>query len=159
MSGFPFTNVEQPFSMSSRGSSVQLEDPLAGVFRSLNQPRTPLATAFFRVENRDVVQNRLRATIQQQTGHAIDQQSDADLQVIMRKVYADHASNVAEDVAAEVRRLNDLVLRVVVPMVASGVAAYLAYLRDASRLPDPLPRGVHTSVKGTKTFEMFRSLK
>lgn len=159
MSGFPYSNAELPFAMASRGGPAGLEDPLAAVFRSLNQPRTPLATAFFRLENVDVIQNRLRATIQQQAGHAIDRQSDTDLQVIMRKVYADHASNRAQDVAVEVRRLNDLVLRVAVPMVASGVAAYLAYLRDASRLPEPLARGVHTSVKGSKSFELFRPVK
>lgn len=155
--GFPFNSAGRPFSLTAQEPRVQLEDGLAGVQRALNQPRTPLLEAFFRVENTDVIQNRLRATIQKQTGYAIDRQSDTDLTVIMRKVFAEQARHQA-DVRAEVGRLNDIVLGVVVPMVATGVASYLAYLRDASRIPDPLPYGVQTSIKGTKSYELFRGL-
>lgn len=158
MTSFPYNNKELPFAMMSEAPSGALETNLTAVLRSLNQPRTPLAEAFFRLENIDVLQNRLRATIQKQTGYAIDRQSDTHLTVIMRKVFAEHASNSLQNVEAEVRRLNDIVLGITVPMVASGVASYLAYLKDASRLPEPLPRGVQTSVKGTKTFELFRGL-
>jgi hypothetical protein len=161
MSTFPFSNSEAPFSVSSQ-SPTQLEDALAGVLRSLNRPRTPLLASFFSITNLDVIQNRLRGYVQRKTGYAIDRQSDTDLTVIMRKVYGEYANETADQsaptVAAEVNRLNDVVLGITVPMVASGVAGYLAYLRDASRLPDPLPRGIHTSIKGTKTFELFRAL-
>lgn len=158
MSSFPYNNVEAPFVAMSAAPSAPLEDGLTSVLRSLNRPRTPLSEAFFRVENIDVIQNRLRATLQRQTGYAIDRQSDTHLTIIMRKVFAEHASNVSQELGAEVRRLNDLVLGIAVPMVASGVAAYLTYLKDASRLPEPLPRGVQTSVKGTRQLELFRGL-
>lgn len=153
---FPYNNFEVPFSMVSQSSPPALEDTVTAVLRSLNQPRTPLVEAFFRVENLDVLQNRLRATIQKQTGYAIDRQSDDHLTVIMRKVYAEYATNTSTNIDAEVRRLNDMVLSIVVPMVASGISAQLAYLKDASSLPEPLPRGTQTSIKGTKTFELFR---
>lgn len=161
MSAFPYSNVERPFSLMSQEPAVKLEDRLAGVQRSLNQPRTPLFEAFFAVENMDILQNRLRATIMKQTGYTIDRQSDDHLTTIMRKVYAEQATHRAatpQHVATEVRRLDDIVLGVVVPMVATGVASYLLYLRDASRIPDPLPRGVQTSIKGTKSYELFRGL-
>lgn len=155
---FPFTNAEAPFPLASQEGFTPLADNLNGIARTLNQPRSPLMDAFFSARNIDVLQNRLRATIQKQTGYAIGRQSETDLVVIMRRVYVEHASNLVDGVEAEVRRLDDIVLRTVVPMVASGVAGYLAYLRDASRMPEPLPRGVQTSVKGTKTYEMFRGL-
>jgi hypothetical protein len=161
---FPYNNAEVPFSMASQAPPARLEDPLAAVQRCLNQPRSPLLVAFFSTENVDILQNRLRATIQHQTarpgrgGILIDRQSDTDLVVIMRRVYEDHANNSPDNVAAEVTRLNNIVLSIVVPMVATNVAAHLAYLRDASRLPEPIPRGLHTSVKGSKTFELFRGL-
>lgn len=143
--------------MMSQEPLPSLENRLAGVMRALNQPRTPLLEAFFSVENMDVIQNRLRATIQKQTGYAIDRQSDTDLTIIMRKVFAEQAQHQTPP-STEVPRLNNIVLGVVVPMVASGIAGYLAYLRDASRIPDPLPRGIQTSVKGTKSYELFRGL-
>lgn len=155
---FPYNNFEPPFSMVSQGLPPGLEDTVTAVLRSLNQARTPLVEAFFSVGNIDVIQNRLRATILKQAGYAIDRQSDEHLVVIMRKVYAEYATNTSENIGSEVRRLNDVVLSNIVPMVAAGVAARLAYLKDASRLPEPLPRGTQTSIKGTKTFELFRGL-
>ena len=158
MSKGPYDNFELPFSMASvTAVPSKLEDGVEAVRRSLHQPRTPLFDAFFGITNIDVLQNRVRATIQQRSGFAIDRQSDTDLVLIMRRAFADSA-NVGAPVAEEVARLNEMVLFVVVPMVASGVAGYLAYLRDASRLPEPPARGQQTSVKGTKTFEMFRGL-
>ena len=154
----PYNNFEVPFSASSQAPPAQLEDGLECVLRSLNRARSPLLLAFFNVTNLDVIQNRLRATIQRQTGYAIDRQSDTDMTVIMRKVFGEQASNGPDNVAAEVNRLNEIVLGIVVPMVASGVAGYLAYLKDASSLPEPLARGMQTSVKGTKTYELFRPL-
>lgn len=153
----PYNQGARPFPLTSQEPLPALEDRLAGVMRTLNQPLTPLLQAFFAVENMDVIQNRLRATIQKQTGYVIDRQSDTDLTIIMRKVFGEQAQHQAAT-AAEVARLNDIVLGVVVPMVATGVAGYLAYVRDASRIPDPLPRGIQTSVKGTKSFELFRGL-
>ena len=153
-----YDNFELPFSMTSvTAIPTRLEDAVEGLRRSLHQPRTPLFDAFFAITNIDVLQNRVRATIQQRSGFAIDRQSDTDLMLIMRRVFTDSA-NVGAPVPAEVARMNDVVLFVVVPMVASGVAGYLAYLRDASRLPVPMARGEQTSVKGTKTFELFRGL-
>lgn len=152
----PYDNFEVPFSPVSTAGS-QLEDAIEGIRRSLNQPRTPLFEAFFAVTNVDVVQNRLRATILRRSGFAIDRQSDTDLLVIMRKVFGENADTTA-DVPGEVDRLNDKVLYIIVPMVASGLTGYLNYVRDASSIPQPLTRGESTSVKGTKTFEMFRGL-
>lgn len=158
LAAFPFTNAEQPFPLASTEPFTPLADAVTLTARSMNQPRSPLMEAFFSRRNVDVLQNRLRATIQKQTGYSIARQSDTELEVVMRRAYEEHASNTLDGVEAEVQRLNDIVLRSAVPVVASGVAAYLAYLRDASRIPEPLPRGTQTSVKGTKTFELFRGL-
>lgn len=117
--------------------------------------------AFFDITNVDIIQNKLRAIILQRTRYVIDRQSDTDLQVIMRKVFAEHASHLESGpvtLREEVMRLNEIVLGIVVPMVASGVTGYLNYLRDASKLPEPLPRGTQTSIKGSKTFELFRGI-
>ena len=146
------------FGLTAPDPPAPLEDRVAAVLRSLNQPRSPLADAFFGVTNVDALQNALRGTIQRRTGYAIDRQKDGDLLVIMRRVYAERANSGAASVAAEVARLNDLVLGVAVPMVATGIASYLAYVRDASRLPEPLPRGTNASAKGTRTLELFRGL-
>ena len=155
----PFNNFEVPFSLTSRTESPsQFEDAVEAVRRSLNQPRTPLFDAFFATINLDVIQNRLRATILKSSGYAIDRQSDMDLLVLMRRVYAGNGNVGTASVAQEVSRLNDLVLYIAVPMVASSVVGYLGYLRDASRIPEPLAYGTQTSTKGTKTYDLFRPI-
>jgi hypothetical protein len=154
----PYDNFELPFSMSSSTPVPSLlEDAVEGVRRSLHVDRSPIFDSFFSVTNIDVLQNRVRAVIQDKSGLAIDRQSDSDLVLIMRGIFAGSA-DVGSPVAGEVARLNEMVLSVVIPMVASGVASYLSYLRDANRVPEPLVRGQRTSTKGINTFDMFRGL-
>ena len=110
--------------------------------------------AFFSQANVDAIQRELRAVIRTRLGYAIDRQPDDQLLIIMRYVYMNESRNTGG--AREVRRLNQLVLREVVPQVASGVMQYLAYLRDASQLPEPIPRAQATSIKGTDTAQLFK---
>lgn len=113
-------------------------------------------TQFFGQANVDAIQAQLRDVIKKRLGYVIDRQPDDQLLIIMRYVYMNEARN--DGGRAEVRRLNDLVLKEIAPMVASGVMQYLAYIRDASRLPTPIPRAQATSIKGTNTAELFKGL-
>ena len=110
-------------------------------------------TAFFGQANVDAIQRQLRDVIRTRMGYVIDRPPDEHLLIIMRYVYMNESRNAGGN--AEVRRLNGLVLKEVVPQVASGVLQYLAYLRDASRLPTPIPRAKATSIKGTYTPQLF----
>ncbi len=115
-----------------------------------------LNTLFFGQANVDAIQAQLRDVIKKRLGYVIDRQPDDQLLIIMRYVYMNEARN--DGGVKEIKRLNGLVLKEIAPMVASGVMQYLAYLRDASRLPTPIPRAQATSVKGTTTTEMFKGL-
>lgn len=111
-------------------------------------------TQFFGQANVDAIQAQLRDVIKKRLGYVIDRQPDDHLLVIMRYVYMNEARN--DGGRAEIKRLNGLVLKEIAPMVASGVMQYLAYIRDASRLPTPIPRAQATSIKGTTTTELFK---
>lgn len=130
------------------------------VAESMGQCVSPLSTAFFSRTNINDIQIALRERIRCSTGHMIDRQSDEHLVIIMRAIYAMHAQNPAHAAAVppEVARLNDLVLRDIVPMVASNLGAYLGYLRDASQMPTPIARGVNTSRRGQDVFSLFPSM-
>lgn len=124
---------------------------------SLRQQRSPLATNFFSASNMAHIQIRLRTIIKERTGYEIDRQDDMQLLIIMRGIYVDHAQH-GRSIPHEVQRLDGLVLREIVPQVATGIAQHIGYLRDASTLPVPLNRGVATSIKGQNTLELFRGL-
>jgi hypothetical protein len=128
------------------------------MMRSMHLQPTRLSEAFFSAVNIEAIQLQIRKLVKKRTGYTVDRQSDEALLAIMRHVYVRDAANLAADVKAEVARLNAKVVAEAAPMVASGVAQYLAYIRDASQLPDPLPRAQQTSVKGSKTSNLFRPL-
>lgn len=124
--------------------------------KTLFMDHTPLIDAYFSPQNLDAVQELLRGAVARRTGFQIGRQSDDQLLIVMRAVYADHAVHSPADVSKEVQRLDRIVLSAVLDKVIANMTSYLAYLRDASRPREPLPLGVATSTKGTKTFEMFR---
>jgi len=128
------------------------------VIASLRVEQTPLNRRFFSRKNLDVLQDRIRSGIKTSMGYDISRQSDDQLLIAMRALYMQHGNHNPTNVDAELERLNGIVIAEVLPGIAGGVRAYLGYVRDASRIPPPLERSVNTSVKGSKTFELFKGL-
>jgi hypothetical protein len=136
-----------------------LEAKVNTMLRGIREDPNPLNMAFFGTGNIDALQGRIASVIKQKTGMSIGRQSDDELLVIMRNVYMSAgALRRSGAIGREVSRLNEQVLRIAVPNVGAGLAAYLGYVRDASRLPEPLARGEQTSIKGEKTTALFRPL-
>ena len=149
----------EPFPSASSGTTggQKLETLVRGMTRTIHMQDTPLSALFFSAPNVDEVQRRLRDIIRKETGYTIQRQSDDAILVAMRHVYIRDAANLP-DAAREVTHLNSAVLAEIVPMVASGLMQYLAYVRDASRLPQSLPRPQQASIKGSRSTELFRAL-
>lgn len=146
-----------PGSATSTGGE-RLETLINGMTRSIHLQGSDMSSRFFSAANVDEIQRRVRDIVRQETGYTVDRQSDDAVLTVMRYVYVQYSRNGATDVDREVGRLNDVALAEIVPSVATGLVQYLAYLRDASRLPQPLPRPQQTSIKGSKTTELFRPL-
>lgn len=152
-----------PYSMFGAGAgnsaSAEAVEPRAvAMLRSIREVPTALNMAFFGNANVDAIQAELAAVLRARLGVDISRQSDEQLLILMRSVYAQHSSNRTADVQSEVYRLNGMVLAEAVPLVGAGLRQHLVYLRDASRLPEPIPRGLQTSIRGDKTVSLFRPL-
>ena len=134
------------------------DKPQSGInhfmIRSLHQNPDPINTRFFNSNNVDVIQNMLRAQIKSKTGFVIDRQDDDCLGIIMRACYIENDVDSSLSPDDFVKGLNDMVVRISMPQIASGIKAYLAYLKDASSLPTPIARSQNTNIKGQKTLEM-----
>ena len=127
--------------------------------KSLYMRRSPLISAFFSAGNLDRVQKSIVDKVLELTTYQIGRQSDDAVLIVMRAIFADHATNNPRDVDAEVARLNAGVLSAVIDNVISGISARLAYLRDASRMRTPIDRGAATSIKGLHgTGSLFRPI-
>jgi hypothetical protein len=151
-----YDTPEKPYQLYDAGSTTY--DVLDHTIKSMGIEVTTLNSAFFSKSNMTRIQLAIRKVIADKLGYKIDRQSDDQLLIIMRAVFLQHSNNVVKDEAAEVSRLNDIVVREAAPMVASGVRQYMSYLRDASSLPAPPSRATSTSVKGSKTLEITRGI-
>ena len=115
---------------------------------------TALSNRFFSQKNIQDIQNMIRYQVYKQTKHVIEPQDDTDLLVIMRSIYLQY-SNMTETcnpalLQKEVDRLNLYVLRDAVPDILANVEQYFGYLRDAGRVPAPIPQPLSLSNKGTR---------
>ena len=138
------------------------DKPQSGVnhfmIRSIHQSPDAINTRFFNSNNVDVIQNMLKSQIQSKTGFVIDRQDDDALLIIMRACYIENDVDSSLSPDDFVKGLNDMVVRIALPQIASGIKGYLAYLKDASSLPTPIPRAQNMSVKGTRTLELRSGL-
>jgi len=112
---------------------------------------TPLSVEFMSDKNLDVIQRRLAQQVKSETGKTISRQSDVELRGIMESVF--EAFGDISGGKKEIRRLNDVVLDIVVKQVVAGIESYLMYLKDASTLPEPLSRGTFASMKGERNLQ------
>ena len=130
-------------------------DLTSSLVTSMHQCDTPLSKSFFSASNMDSIQSSLRIVVREKTGYVIGRQSEEQVALIMRSVFTLYANSGAP-VNDEVRRLNAYVLNQLAPMVGTGIAAYLGYVRDASQMHVPLERPLNVSLKGSKTTELFK---
>lgn len=148
-----------PFVDRSPGNVSFSEDLPDLMAKSLHMNRSPLISAYFSNANLDRVQRSIVDKVLELTKFQIGRQSDDEVLIVMRAVFADRATNNPRDVNAEVARLNAGVLAAVLDNVISGISARLAYLRDASRMRTPIDRGAATSTKGLlTTASLFRPI-
>lgn len=145
-----YNNAERPYPLTYGDPHAESVHPM---LKSLNQRNSPLGDAFFSQDNQELLQRMLREAVRRKTGYLIDRQSPEELMIVMRSVYAGEANNRPMSLQDEVRRLNYLVVSECLTVVSSSLAAYLAYLRDASRIKTPIPRGVNTSIKGSRQLQ------
>ena len=131
-----------------------LEEYLQSVYKSMHMCDSPLSKAFFSVSNINDLQDNIQYIIRKETRHNIDRQSDRELIAIMKGVFEAFAADQYNAARAEIKRLNLIVLDIVVDQVKEGINGYLTYLQDASTLPEPLSRGQFASIRGENTLEL-----
>lgn len=145
---------ESPYPLFADDGNQRTRDYSATTMqRSVHQESTPLSSSFFGPQNIQTLQTQLRDAILQRTGCVIDRQSDEQLLIIMRAVYVLNSPNLVGYVNEQVKALNSYVLHEAVPIVATSIAQYLGYLKDASQLATPMARPQTASIKGSNTLQ------
>lgn len=118
------------------------------------QEANPISTAFFSASNLQIIQNRVRHDIYMKSDrkYLIAPQSTADLQVIMRGIYLAYYDKLTGSPRAIIASLNDLVAIEAVKNIWTNLQQHVAYIADASTMPQPMSRPVNVSSAGTKSL-------
>lgn len=128
---------------------------------------TPLTFLFFSDKNIKNIQHLIKLNVHKQINYIIDDQSNNELMIIMRSIfleYSSHPALISEEMSEterqilfkkytnEVDRLNQIVVREIIPRIVSQIQQYVDYLRDASQQPYYMDKPKNESVKGQKQY-------
>ena len=119
---------------------------------------TPLNELYFSQGNINALQEGIRYRIWVESdGHfRIGHQNERELMIVMRSIYYQNARHSPNDIVGQVRELNALVLKWAVPEILSNLQQHEQYKKDISQLPMPLPRAPMSTMKGTRSLELFK---
>ena len=131
-----------PFLMQDRIPVQSYQDAMIG-----NWENTPLSRAFFSKENKQIIHNGIRAGVYKLSNnkYTIAEQSDENLNMIMRAMFLQHSANQPTHIPQQIHALNQHVLNHCIPRIYSELKGYLQYLRDASTLVVPLANPTYVS--------------
>jgi hypothetical protein len=117
---------------------------------TIKQCPTPLNTLYFSEFNQDLLQRGIREKFKQMTGIKIDYQNADDLRTLMRYVFVNNSGDHYTSVNEQVKSMNSIVIDTAVGQVKTGVAQYLAYVKDIDTIATPLAQPINTSTYGKK---------
>jgi len=119
------------------------------------QQKTVLSEMYFSQENINNLQNIIRYRIYNMTDkkHIISKQSDADLKIIMRSYYLQYSKHCPDNIKGQIQELNEMVLAYSIPQIYNELMQHIGYINDIQKLPEPIPRALNLSSKGTKNLK------
>ena len=73
----------------------------------------------------------------------------------MNNIYEIYANPHTHEVLREIEKLNKLVLEKMISVMIFEIKQYMGYIKDASRLPEPIARPQHISTKNSLEYKNF----
>lgn len=120
------------------------------------QQITPFSRAFFSHKNIQEIQRliRYKVYVYSDKKYIIDNQDETELVIVMRSQYLSYARVQSEPkfFAQEIERLNELVLKAILPNLLSNIEQYVGYIRDSTENYNPVARPVALSTKGENSL-------
>jgi hypothetical protein len=111
-----------------------------------NLEQNTLSKTFFSAGNILILQHAIMAGVYKSSNgrFQIGYQNEDTLKIVMRSIYLQHASNLPQNITAQVEALNKLVTDYCIPQICGEAEGYVKYKNDVSTLPTPLSHGVST---------------
>jgi hypothetical protein len=111
-----------------------------------------LSNIFFSQNNIDALQQGIRYLVWKNSNgkYVIGNQSETQLQIIMRSIYLQYSKNLSYNIISQIKDLNQKVLDYIIPQIIIEIDQYNYYIKDTNNQPIPLERSINTSSAGTK---------
>lgn len=126
-----------------------------------NRIETPMSMNFFSKKNINDLQLAIINKVRIETGVVISHQSESQILTIMNNVinaYGEFNSTssightLTRNQPVQLMNMNQQVVRNATDNIKTGILNYTQYIKDASSLPEPIPRGIMS--KEDTTIEM-----
>jgi hypothetical protein len=118
------------------------------------QEHGPFSKAFFSKKNLEWLHANIRYTVYNTSidKTVISKQRDIDLLECMRRIYLQNSNNpnTQGGIKIELLRLNNLVIKNIVPRIITEIIQNKTYLRDIEKVRVPIQLPLNTSIIGTK---------
>lgn len=113
-----------------------------------------LSKVFFHPQNVDLIQKQIITEIFRKTNgeYLIEKQNEADLQIVMRSMFIQHAKHLPDNIKQQIRELNYLVVDEVIPDIISQIQAHFGYLERAFGPMQVMDRPQNVSSAGLKSL-------
>ena len=146
--------ASQPYTLHSKGNSSTQTPYHTEALRNL-QTKSVLSQSFFSNQNIQIVQNAIRyqVWIQSNKKNNISNQSETEVQIVMRSIYLQYARNLPDKIPQQIEELNSKVVNYCVPIIMSNIQQYKQYRQDVSSLPVPQAHPQQVSSAGSKTLQ------
>tara|TARA_B100000787_G_C16191319_1_gene297699 strand:- start:1216 stop:2037 length:822 start_codon:yes stop_codon:yes gene_type:complete len=110
-----------------------------------------LSGVFFSRKNINNLHNKIKLGIKKILNYTIDNQSEEEMQIIMRSVYLQHSKNTDCEIQSQVKHLNKEVLDYSISNIYTNIKQYLGYIKNISENSDfVMPPSKETSIYGNK---------
>ena len=118
------------------------------------QEETILSKVFFSIPNVALIQRQIVNTVLIKTKYKylIEEQDPADLEVVLRSMFLQHARHYPDHIPDQIKELNDLVVDEVVPGIITEIKAYVGYLHRTFEPLYYMDRPENVSKAGSKTL-------
>jgi hypothetical protein len=118
------------------------------------QETSQLNHLFFSKKNLDNIQNMIRYNVyvKSDNKHIIDNQSDIELEIIMRSIYLQHSPNLPNKITEQISYLNKLVSDWCVEQILPEINQYIGYIKEIEYMPVPIDLPLNLSSKGSRSL-------
>lgn len=112
---------------------------------------TIVSGVFFSRKNINNLHTKIRIGIKKILNYDIDNQSEEEMQIIMRSIYLQFSKNSNVDIQVQVKQLNKEVLDYSISNIYTNIKQYLGYIKNISENSEyVMPPAKETSIYGNK---------